>query len=103
MKNVGAILVSFALTACAAQEGGIRSANSVSFSGVEMAAFEKANARLNYAYPYIGYDGSGCARYIGQASNGRVRSELLRNASNQPLCDSRRVDAFTSRWLLDDR
>ncbi|WP_338501153.1 hypothetical protein V6R86_00595 [Sphingomonas kaistensis] len=103
MRKFGVLILSCALAACATHQNGIRSSNAVAFSDAEMAAFELTNARLNYAYPTIVYDGSGCARYVGQASNGRVRSELLRNASNQPLCDNLRVDAFTSQWLLDDR
>jgi hypothetical protein len=102
MRNTALIIVSLTLAACATQSE-ITGFGDETFSSAEMTGFEKADARFRYADAHIGYDESGCARYQGVASNGRVRSELLRDEANRPICDSRRVDAFTSRWLLDSR
>jgi hypothetical protein len=103
MKKTSLIVASFALAACATQQHELTSLADERFSTAEVAAFERFDARLNYADAQIAYDGSGCAMYRGIASNGLPRRELLRDAGNRPICDSRRADDFISRWLLDSR
>lgn len=102
-KTVLIISVSFGLAACATQQGELAGLSDENLSSAELAAFERSDARLKYAEAQIAYNASGCAVYRGIASNGLPRRELLRDAFNRPICDSRRVDDFISRWLLDSR
>ncbi len=103
MRATGLIITSFVLAGCATQQDGVRSVSNEAASVAEATSFEQANARLKYAAAHIAYNASGCAVYRGIASNGRPRQEVLRDASNRPICDYRRVDDFISRWLLDSR
>ena len=103
MRKMSLIAVSLSLAACVTQQDKVASLDAEHFSTAEMSAFERADARLKYASAHIAYDGSGCAVYRGIASNGLPRREVLRDASNRPICDSTRADDFISRWLLDSR
>jgi len=101
MRKTALILGSLALAACAQQQGGVQSYGDNALAQAESLAFQQVDARLQYADAHIGYDGSGCSLYRGIASNGLVRHEMLRQPSGRPICDSRRVDEFFTRWLTD--
>jgi hypothetical protein len=97
MKRTVPIIVALALSACAQKQGEIRSyGNDMlpaaqpygndALPSAEVTAFQKVDARLKYGNARIEHDANGCAVYQGTASDGQVRQELLRDASNQAIC-----------------
>lgn len=100
MKKTVPIVVALALSACAQKQDGVRSSGNDmlpaaqpygndALPSAEVTAFQKADARLKYGNARIERDANGCAVYQGTASDGQVRQELLRDASNQPICTRR--------------